>query len=375
MDYKPIPGSRIFSAVRDKKMIIMAANTRMDIGCVRGIFRAAKELNSAIIFELARSESDLSGGYTGITPALYAEITMKAAREVGHDIWALHADHIGVKEGTREEIDSTKKLIMGQIDAGYTSFAIDPSHLFNFDGKTVLEELRQNLDATEELAKFIEENVNGEFGLEVEVGEIGREDKKGRILTTPEEAVTFISELNRRGVYPQVLAIANGSSHGNTYDKNGKLIPQVSIDIEQTIRVAKALEENNLNVRIAQHGITGTPIELIRDKFPKGHIIKGNVATYWQNMVWDILREHEPELFKKIWDWTLEKYRDEGKSEDEVFGKFSKKAIKPHADEINAVSQATKRIVEERAYAEAKEFMKAFGSEGSADIVREEFGR
>ncbi|MCL7413184.1 MAG: class II fructose-bisphosphate aldolase, partial [ANME-2 cluster archaeon] len=255
-DFEPKAGSLLFSNLKDKGTIILAANLR--IGLVnRGIFRAAKDMDAALIVELARSESDLERGYTGQTPADFARMAKEAARDVGFDIWALHADHIGIKKGTPEDIEGTKELVSAQIDAGFTSFAIDASHLFNFQGGDLREELAGNINATTEVAKHIEERIAGrEYGLEVEVGEIGREDESGRVLTRPEEAVTFIRALNENGIKPHVLAIANGSAHGNTYDALGNIIEQVSIDIPQTMAVARALRDNNLEVRIAQHGIT-----------------------------------------------------------------------------------------------------------------------
>lgn len=369
---RPINGNKIFEALKDKGAIVMACNVRMTYEAVRGIIRAAKEMDAAVIFELARTESDLEGGYTGITPKEYYKRCVKASDEVGFDIWALHADHIGIKKGDEEDIKKTKELVKGQIDAGYTSFAIDASHLFNFQGKTVEEELADNIRCTTEVAKFIQQNKKGDFGLEVEVGEIGRTDAKGMILTKPEEAVAFIKALNRNGVFPQVIAVANGSTHGNVYDAEGNPIEQVSIDIERTKEIAKALRKNNLNVRIAQHGITGTPLNLIKEKFPHGDIVKGNVATYWQNLVYDIMKEKNPEFYKEIWKWVMEKYKEKnpGKNETEIFGKNSKKAIKVFKDKIENLSDDIKAAIEERAYEEAKKFFDAFNAEGSADIVR-----
>ena len=371
-DYGPKPGSLLFNSLKDNKSIIMADNPRITL-VLKGIFQAAKDMDAALIIELARSECDLKGGYTGLTPAEFSRRSIEAAEEVGFDIWALHADHIGIKKGTDEEIEATKELVSAQIDAGYTSFAIDASHLFNFQGGNLREELADNINATVKIGKHIEERMGGkEYGLEVEVGEIGREDEQGRVLTQPEEAVTFITALNENGVNPHVIAIANGSAHGNTYDALGNLIEQVSIDIQKTIAVAKALKDNNLNVRIAQHGITGTPRELILNHFPHGDIVKGNVATFYQNMVWDIFKIYEPELYQDVWNWTLENYRKAApdKSDNEIFGKYSKMAIKQFFDRIYAVNEDTRKIIDTMAYAETLIFLKAFKAQGTAQIVR-----
>ena len=59
-DYGPIPGSTILKGIAGRKAIVMAANVRITT-VAEGIFRAAKDTDSAVFMELARSESDLSG--------------------------------------------------------------------------------------------------------------------------------------------------------------------------------------------------------------------------------------------------------------------------------------------------------------------------
>ena len=370
--FKPVAGSAIFRGIAGQKKIIMAANIRVAT-VAEGIFQAAKDMDSAVFMELARSESDLKGGYTGMTPRIFSEKMNEAAAKVGHDIWALHADHITVKKGDAAEVESTKQLIEAQIQAGYTSFAIDASHLFNFEGKNVREELSENIRVTTDLAKFIRGKMNGrEFGLEVEVGEIGRKDTEGLILTRPEEAVEFIRALNENDVFPQVLAIANGSTHGHTYDASGNVVEQLSIDIPQTKAIAKALRDNRLNVGIAQHGITGTPRDLINLHFPKGDIIKGNVGTFWQDVFYSTLKVYEPKLYQDIYSWTIEKYKpaNPGKKDRQIFDGNCKMAIKEFYKEIYAVEEETNRAIRAMAYAESLVFFRAFSSQGSASLVR-----
>ncbi|MDD1698255.1 MAG: class II fructose-bisphosphate aldolase [Methanoregula sp.] len=371
-DFGPIPGSTIFRGISGRKTIIMAANTRIAT-VAQGIFKAAKETDSAVFMELARSECDLKGGYTGLTPKDFSEKIQKAANDVKFDIWALHADHITIKTGDSTEIEGTKQLIDAQIHAGYTSFAIDASHLFNFEGKTVRQELEKNIRVTSELALYIKSRMKGkDFGLEVEVGEIGRKDGHGMILTKPEEAVEFIKALQENDVYPQVLAIANGSTHGHVYDEQGNVIEQLSIDIPQTQAVAKALRDNKLHVGIAQHGITGTPRDLINQHFPKGDIIKGNVGTFWQDVVFSTLKVYEPALYKDIQEWTLENYRakNPGKKDSQIFDGNCKFAIKEFFKELYALEEDTEQAIQAMAYAESLIFFKAFSSYGSASLVR-----
>ena len=375
--YGPIAGSTILNGITGHKAIVMAANVRITT-VAQGIFQAAKDTDSVVFMELARSECDLKGGYTGMTPADFSVKMQDAAREVKFGTWALHADHITIKKGDTAEIDGTKQLIDAQVDAGYTSFAIDASHLFNFEGKNVREELAENIRVTTDLARYIKNRMKKkEFGLEVEVGEIGRKDGAGLILTRPAEAVEFIKALNESGVFPNVLAIANGSTHGHTYDTNGNVVEQLSIDIPQTQAIAQALRDNKLKVGIAQHGITGTPRELINLHFPKGDIIKGNVGTFWQDVVFEILKVYEPTLYKNIQDWTLEKYRplNPGKKDKQVFDGNCKMAIREFFKEIYSVDEETNRAIRARAYAESLVFFRAFGAFGSASIISRKAGK
>lgn len=372
--YKPIPGDVMFRSLKDQGTIIMAANLRMTRGVATGIFRAAQDLDAPVIFEIARSECDQNGGYTGMKPADYAKQIQKAADEVQFDAWALHADHITVKKGTPEDITKTKELIDMQIDAGFTSFAIDASHLFNFKGGDLREELGPNVDATTELAKHIKMKMgNKPFGLEVEVGEIGKENEQGKVVTTPEEAVTFIKALNQNGIEPDVLAIANGTIHGNVFDDRGNVIEQVGIDLEQTKRVAAALRDIDSHVRIAQHGITGTPRELINTMFPKGDIIKGNVATHWQNIVLDTVKVNDPDFYKEIYEWTVKTYgpKSSGKPDKVVFGKNVKNCFGQFYMRFQNLEFEAVDTIEAFAYAEARAYFKSFNATAKAYFVRE----
>jgi fructose-bisphosphate aldolase class II len=375
--YGPISGSAILKGIAGHNAIVMAANVRIAT-VAQGIFQAAKDTDSVVFMELARSECDLKGGYTGMTPSDFSEKMRKAAQEVQFGTWALHADHITVKKGDVAEIEGTKQLIDAQVSAGYTSFAIDASHIFNVEGKNVREELAENIRVTTDLARHIKNKMNNkDFGLEVEVGEIGRKDTEGLILTKPAEAVEFIKALNENGVFPDVLAIANGSTHGHTYDTNGNVVAQLSIDIPQTQAIAKALRDNHLDVGIAQHGITGTPRDLINLHFPKGDIIKGNVGTFWQDVVFEILKVFEPALYRNIQDWTLEKYRplNPGKKDSLVFDGNCKFAIKEFYKDIYSVDEETNHAIRARAYAESLVFFRAFGAYKTALLIKKSAGK
>ncbi len=370
-NYEPISGSTMFKALLNKPLIVMACNVR--IPCMaRGIFKAAKDTDSPLIIEIAKAECNLSDGYIGINVDEFAQRMKQTAAEIEFDIWSLHADHISVKTGTYEEIESIKKLIKAQIASGFTSFAVDASHLFNFDGKTVYDRLKPNIDATIELAHYIEKQMTGKsYGLEVEVGEIGVKDSNGMVVTTPEEATVFIKALNDAGVYPHVLAIANGSTHGNVFDEHGKQTTQVSIDIAQTRAIVKALKAMDSDVKIAQHGVTGTPLEFIKSMFPHGDILKGNIATYWQNIVLDVFKLFEPELYNAIYYWINENYGVDGVSEEETFGKYAIRALRPFYERIESVRPETIEAIDARIYADALLFVEAMNTRGMASHVRQ----
>ena len=142
-------------------------------------------------------------------------------------------------------------------------------------------------------------------------------------------------------------------------------------------RLQRPSGTTRLNVGIAQHGITGTPRELINLHFPKGDIIKGNVGTFWQDVVFDILKVYEPALYRNIQDWTLEKYRplNPGKKDTQVFDGNCKFAIKEFYKEIYSVDEETNRAIRARAYAESLVFFRAFGAYKTASLIRKRPGK
>lgn len=353
-------GALLYEKLHPTDSIIMACNTRIGKGIVEGILRAAKDTRSPIIFELAKSESDLKGGYTGLTPKIYGDLVRSVAEKVEYPNYVIHGDHI--KIGKLSDIPDVKKLVSAQISAGYTSFAIDASFLYDVSGTNDKEHLEKNIDATTELAHFIQDELgHKKFGLEVEVGEIGKKDPEtGLVKTTVSEAQTFIEALHENDVYPHFLAIANGSVHGFQYDESGNPLPQVGIDIPLTKKIGEAIKP--MGVKIAQHGITGTPLEIIASKFPKNVLGKGNVGTNWMTIAWDVLKIFEPELFQTVFDWTLNKYAKENVPVNETFLTYSKMAIIQHYDEIYSVNQNTEHALSSTAYASALLFLKAFAS-------------
>ena len=325
-------GRDIFDAVIDEKIILMACNARIPL-VIPGIMRAAEELDAIVGYELAKTEGNIDGGYTGQTPKQYVDTILGYAEDTGFSKpFFIHGDHTTVKATTDEEVDSSKALLQAEYDAGYTSFAIDASHV----------EMPYNIAATIYLATPI---MKWGLGLEVEVGEIA--GAAGR-LTELSEAKTFIEALRMAKIYPNLLAISNGSKHGNY--KPGE---EVHIDLKRTGEIAEAIRK--YNVAIAQHGITGTPLNLV-GQFADYGIRKGNVGTTWQN----IAHKHLPaDLFEAMKKWAEENNRP------------IKHATRQFKKEIDSIPDKNKAEIADEAYMVAKEFIEAFRAVGSASLVAE----
>jgi fructose-bisphosphate aldolase class II len=328
----------IFKVLRNKNVIVMACNIRIK-HVVPGIMKAADELDAVVAFEIAKSEGDVDGGYTGQTPEIFFETIINYAEERRfYKPFFIHGDHIKIKDSTYESINSAKRLIAAELKAGYTSFAIDAS--FNL--------LEDNIKITTELARPI---VEKGLGLEVEVGEIKSAGQEGNI-TTVNEALTFISSLVNNGINPDLLAINNGSKHGNYLDNE-----EINIDLNRTKEIYDAI--SSYGVSIAQHGITGTPLNIV-GKFADYGIRKGNVGTLWQNIAHKGLPEDLVDRMKK---WAINNNKDI---------KFATKEFK---EEIDSIGSLYRDRIENMAYEEAKNFIKAFRSVGIASFVIEELSK
>jgi fructose-bisphosphate aldolase class II len=330
----PLNSKDILSVLKDRQVILMACNTRIK-HVVPGIMRAAQELDAVVGFEMAKSEGHVDGGYTGQDPKTYFETIVGYAEEIGFTVpFFIHGDHITVKNTSDKEIEEARKLIAAELEHGYTSFAIDAS--FNL--------IPDNIRITTELAQPI---IEAGLGLEVEVGEVGPTGKEAT-LSTVEEATEFISGLNANDIHPNLLAINNGSKHGNYLEGE-----KIFIDLERTGEIYNAVKD--YGVVIAQHGITGTPLHLI-GRFADYGIRKGNVGTQWQNIAHEGLPQDLMDEMKK---WSQET------------GKNIKMATKPFKSQIDNIPQQNRDRIANRAYEEAKTLIKAFRAEGTASMVLE----
>jgi fructose-bisphosphate aldolase class II len=352
----------IAEGVKEVDTIIAAINPRATEEVIRGILRAAKKSLSVVIFELALSEMSLSGGYTGYTPQKFADRCRSAAEKEKWFAYALHADHLTVKKGTDEEMSNVKKEIEARVNSGFTGYAIDTSFLFNRDATDVKGQLENILSKGLILFDFLKEKMGQkEYGLEGEVGEIGITE-----YTTVEEATHYVYSLKESGVHIDYLAIANGSTHGVSVDAKGEVVPQLGINVQRTVEIVEALKELGISTRIAQHGITGTPVDVIASTFPHGYIAKGNIGTFWQRLVQDILKEYEPDLYLKMRKWVLETYGKSDVEEATTYAKSSKYAWKEFFTEVENISSDAKIAVIDQAEKDMAAFIKALKMEKTA---------
>ncbi|MFZ0929613.1 MAG: class II fructose-bisphosphate aldolase [Syntrophobacteraceae bacterium] len=346
----------LIKAARKHNAMIMATNIRCRLP-VAGIALASMACRAPVIYEIAKSEL----GYTEFTPQSFAEFIVEENERLGNtDVpFAIHGDHITVKKP--EEVESVGKLMAREMEAGFTSFAIDASHMEN----------EKNLEATRELAKPI---IKAGLNLEVELGEIGAKSGSAEGFTQPEEAMWFISELDKRGIRPDLLAINNGSIHGNYLGAS-----QEGIQLDLTRAIWEAIQP--WSVDIAQHGITGTSLDKIASFIQYG-IRKGNVGTLWQNISFGLgmnqngntittanneyvkrpYRGIPDELWQEILKWAAETNNNGGNI---------KKANAPFAPLFNALPPIYKKRIAEHAYEESVRLFEATHSIGVADSVWE----
>ena len=323
----------IFRILSDEKVIVMACNARIR-HVIPGIMRASEELDSVLAFELAKSEGGTDGGYTGQTPEIFFQTVVEYAEETKFSKpFFIHGDHTTVKDTNPEAFQSAKEQIEAELKAGYTSVAIDAS--FN--------ELEDNIRITSQLATLI--HPYG-LGLEVEVGEVKSAGQEAA-LTTVEEATAFIHGLADNKVHPDLLAINNGSKHGNYLEGE-----KIFIDLERTKEIFDAIISKG--VCIAQHGITGTPFNVV-GKFADYGIRKGNVGTEWQNIAHQFLPQ---DLMDQMRKWAENK------------GKDIKFATREFKREIDSIPQKDIQKIEQKAYEVACSFIKAFRAERLSSLVK-----
>jgi fructose-bisphosphate aldolase class II len=237
------------------KAMAIAANGRNSF-VIRGALVAAQRADAALIIEIARSESNYC-------PTNFYNIALHVdciCNELGITVpVAIHADHYGIKSAA--DIPFAKMEIPSMFDAGITSIAVDASHMPD------AENLLANIELSGCIPKWA--------GLETEVGEI----KGDQGLSTVEDASFLIKGLNAHGIFPDWIALNNGSTHGLEASGQG-------IQVELTANIHKALEK--YGVSGAQHGTSGNSSDKLRAIAVGTHTTKANVATALQMVSWGV---------------------------------------------------------------------------------------
>jgi fructose-bisphosphate aldolase class II len=238
--------------------IAIAANGRNNF-VIRGALQAAQRANAALIIEIAKSEGG-GNAYCAVNYWNMARIVDGVCNELGITIpVAIHADHYGLKSD--QDVEAAKTEIPSLFEAGITSIAIDASHMPD----------DKNLLANLELSPFIPQWA----GLETEIGEI--KGKEG--LSTAEEALFLIQGLNSHNIFPDWIALNNGTTHGIEASGQG-------IQVDLTAQIHDALK--NYNVSGAQHGTSGNNSDRLREIASKTTTTKANVATALQMISWGL---------------------------------------------------------------------------------------
>jgi fructose-bisphosphate aldolase class II len=240
------------------RAIAMAGNGRNQF-VIRGVLQAAQRANTPVIIEIAKSEGGTKA-YCAVNYWNMAMLVDTICNELGITIpVAIHADHYGIKN--EKDLAAAKIEIPTFFEAGMTSIAIDASHLPD----------DQNLLANISINPYIPKWA----GLETEVGEIKGEEG----LSTVEEALFLIQGLNAHDIFPDWIALNNGTTHGIEEKDSG-------IQVQLTADIHKAIEK--YKVSGAQHGTSGNSSERLRQILAKTHTTKANVATALQMISWGV---------------------------------------------------------------------------------------
>jgi len=194
----------------------------------------------------------------------------------------------------------------------------------------------------------------------------------------------------------QRLAINNGTAHGNNYDAEGNLI-QTQMNLKMTAAIYDAIKA--YGVKIVQHGVTGTPIENLQALRNVG-ISAAHVGTNWQNIIWETLVEEAQKgnttaksLVNRMIDATIAKTADveakykvvprseeekssaytpgRDKNLDKLLGKELKNVLGDFYEELLALPPEIIEKIDAATEKSATEHMMGFGSDGTAQIVRQ----
>ncbi|MCP3922247.1 MAG: ketose-bisphosphate aldolase [Desulfobacterales bacterium] len=350
-----VSGKYIDRAMRAKgKAMTIAANGRSQV-VIRGVLKAAQKANAAVIIEIARTEGGIDN-YCGTTFWNMARQVDAVCNEMGITIpVAIHADHYVLKAG--EDLDATKIEIDSIFDAGVTSIAIDASHQPDDDN------LLTNIAINSAIPDWA--------GLETEIGEI----KGNQGLSSSEEALFLIQGLNAHGIFPDWIALNNGSTHGIEEGDEG-------IQVDLTAEIHNAISK--YKVSGAQHGTSGNNSDRLRKIADDTETTKANVATALQMISWgmkvneygnsifdekgDLIKIEGEGLSEKLWA-EMKAYADE----QNIKGSNFKKINRPFENRILAQTREVReRMVDATAEFAYDLLANVFNAEGTGDLLIQE---
>ena len=255
-----VSGKFIDRAMIEKgRAAVLAANGRSYF-IIKGVLQAAQKANAAVILEIAKSEGGING-YCAVNFWNIARIADALCNELGITVpVAIHADHYKIIE--EQDMKEERLRILSLFDSGITSIAIDASSMPD----------DKNLNANILLSSCIPVWA----GFETEVGEI----KGINGLSTVEEALFLCAGLNAYNIFPDWIALNNGTTHGIEKSGSG------GIQVELTEDIHNALLPYNISG--AQHGSSGNSLELLKKITERTGTTKANVATAFQMVSWGI---------------------------------------------------------------------------------------
>jgi fructose-bisphosphate aldolase class II len=240
------------------KALAMAANGR-NYFVIRGALMAAQRANAPLIIEIAKSEGGQKA-YCAVNYWNMARIVDALCNELSITVpVAIHADHYAIKND--KDLAAARVEIPTMFEAGITSIAIDASH--QPDDLNLL----ANIAVNPSIPRWA--------GLETEVGEI----KGNQGLSTVADAKFLIQGLNAHEIFPDWIALNNGTTHGLEASAAG-------IQVELTAEIHQALAPYKVNG--AQHGTSGNSSERLREIADRTATTKANVATALQMISWGL---------------------------------------------------------------------------------------
>jgi fructose/tagatose bisphosphate aldolase len=319
-----------------KGITVPAVNLRgLTFDLARALIRAGEKNNSqSYIFEIAKSEI----GYTKQSPSEYASVILASAiKEDYQGPVFIQADHVQIKEknfreNQDEEINSAKRLIEEEINAGFYNIDIDSSTLVNLDEKEISQQQRLNYEVAAELTSFIREKEPEGITISVggEIGEVGGKN------STPEELRAFMDgylkllrESNPALKGISKISVQTGTSHGGVVLPDGS-VAEVEVDFDTLERLSKIAQDEYKLAGAVQHGASTLPDEAF-GKFPETQTAEIHLATGFQNMVYE--SKHFPKnLRDEVYNYLkteLNNERKEGETLDQFIYKTRKKAFGP----------------------------------------------